>query len=331
MTQLFHGGDLSIARKEFGNPVDGWIDLSTGINPWPWPCSSQTLDSLQRLPDQRALAQLRAVAAKTYGLQGGESVVLAPGSQSLIQWLPHLKKSLRVMALTPSYDEHAHSWSFAGHQVSAVENLPKGCEADVVIVSNPNNPDGRLFSKESISLLADNLAKKSGFLIVDEAFADLSNQASSADQVDKGIIALRSFGKFYGLPGLRLGFALTNPNTAMALAKMLGPWPISSLAVEIGMEALLDAEWQYQTRKRLSWAMRRLEGILENNGCKIIGGTDLFLLVEGDAHSLYNFLGRAGIYVRIFSHKKNWLRFGLPGPEVHWLRLEGEMERWRKR
>ncbi len=326
MTAVFHGGDLSKASVRFGEPAEGWVDLSTGINPRPWWVEPAMLDGLDSLPDSARLNSLLTAAAVAYGAGDADCIVAAPGTQSLIQWLPRLRRTGRTAIVSPTYGEHAAAWKLAGHEVVEVGYLPAATDFDVVVVTRPNNPDGRSPDLADVAALARDMASKDGLLVVDEAFADLDGSTSVAAQAQDGLIALRSFGKFYGLPGLRLGFAVCDPVTAKAITAALGPWPVSSLAADIGAAALADRSWQDQTRSWLADGARRLDILLTGAGLDIIGGTDLYRLASRkDAMKLYEQLGRAGIYVRPFPENPSWLRFGLPGTAEHWTRLEKAM------
>tara|TARA_R110000868_G_scaffold2930_6_gene19964 strand:- start:15280 stop:16266 length:987 start_codon:yes stop_codon:yes gene_type:complete len=327
LTDVFHGGDLSAAAAHFGTPPDGWVDLSTGINPRPWPVDAGALDGLRQLPDSALLAGLCAAAAAAYGVDDRSRIAAAPGTQALIQWLPRLRPAGRVAIVSPTYGEHAQAWSLAGHDVSEVDTLPGAGDFDAVVVTRPNNPDGRISPLGDIRALAAALARKNGLLVVDEAFADLDPGASVAADGDDGLVALRSFGKFYGLPGLRLGFAVTGSGLARDIAAALGPWPVSSVAADIGAAALADRDWQEATRLWLAGAARRMDDRLVAAGLGIVGGTDLYRLAEsGNAGGLYEKLGRAGIYTRPFPGHPRWLRFGIPGTDADWERLERALQ-----
>ena len=323
MSPVYHGGDLSKASAHFGAPPDGWVDLSTGINPRPWPVGARVLDGLNNLPDAARLDGLAAAAAAAYGVENGDRIAAAPGTQALIQWLPRLRAIGRVAVVSPTYGEHAASWRLAGHDVSEISDLPDAADFDVVVITRPNNPDGRAAPRDDLTSLAAVLSHKGGLLVVDEAFADLDPGASVAAHADGGLIALRSFGKFYGLPGLRLGFAVTDAATARDIGAALGPWPVSSIAADIGADALADRDWQAETRDWLADAAMRMDKCLGAAEIGIVGGTDLYRLAEtARAAEIYEKLGRAGIYTRPFPDLPRWLRFGLPGSDAHWTRLE---------
>jgi cobalamin biosynthetic protein CobC len=127
----------------------------------------------------------------------------------------------------------------------------------------------------------------------------------------------------YGLSGLRLGFAISGPELAGALRQALGPWPISGPAIRIALQALDDIHWLTRAQERLARDAARLDALLEQAGFAIIGGTPLFRLVRRpDAADWFERLGRTGILVRCFEARPGELRFGLPGPEEAWSRLE---------
>jgi cobalamin biosynthesis protein CobC len=139
-------------------------------------------------------------------------------------------------------------------------------------------------------------------------------------------VVLRSFGKFFGLAGLRLGFALARPEIAVRLAAALGPWAVSGLAVAIGQTALADTGWAEAMRERLEEEARRLDAVLTGAGIEIVGGTPLFRLVRTSAADrLFHQLGRVGILVRRFPENPAWLRFGLPASEAAWHRLRAAL------
>ena len=318
----FHGGDLADASARFGEPANGWVDLSTGINPWPWPVEGDRLADLHRLPERGDLDRLRAAAASAYGINDPARIVVAPGTQALIQWLPRLRSPEKVSVLAPTYGEHAPAWRLAGHKIAEVLSLPEAEDQSVVVLTRPNNPDGAVCAETDLRNLAAELHQKEGWLVIDEAFADLDPRPSVAADLDLGTIALRSFGKFYGLPGLRLGFAIADADTAQKLSEALGPWPVSTLAARVGAAALSDSDWQTDTRKRLVAAGQRLDDMIVGAGMGIVGGTDLFRLAQSDiAAEIFDHLGDYGIYARRFPENDRWLRFGLPGPEQHWDRL----------
>lgn len=322
---LEHGGDAAEAEALYGVPHGGWLDLSTGINPHPYPMPDLTPECWERLPDRAAYAELRRAAADCYGVSDPALAAAAPGTQALIQWLPRLRARSKVSVLSPTYNEHAHAWRLAGHRVEEVNGLDMvDRQADVVVAVNPNNPDGRLLEIGVLVELALKLASRGGWLIIDEAFADVTPEISIAAKAGMpGLIVLRSFGKFFGLAGVRLGFALTGMELSGELVQALGPWAVSGPAAEVGAAALADAEWIAAARRRLKEEAVRLDDLLASQGLQVIGGCDLFRLVATpEATEIYARLARSGVLVRRFSRRPAWLRFGLPGGKDAWNRLE---------
>ena len=326
---VFHGGDLDVAARRFGLPESGWLDLSTGINPHAYPIPALSPEIWSLLPQRSAEAALIEAARANYGVPEIARIVAAPGTQALIQALPRARPAptlpmpARVAVIGPTYGEHAHVWGAAGHEVREVAALDEVGDSDVVIVVNPNNPDGRIAARDDLLALCRSLAERGGWLVLDEAFADTDPAVSLAGESGRpGLVILRSFGKFYGLAGTRLGFALGDEELAGALEASFGPWAVSGPALEIGRAALADMAWADAMRARLAAEAARLDALFENNGMRVVGGTSLFRLVETDsAASLYEALGRRGILVRVFADRPNLVRFGLPGDDDSFDRL----------
>jgi cobalamin biosynthetic protein CobC len=319
---LVHGGDLGAARKLFPGAPEPFIDLSTGINPFPYPLPSLDPALFARLPEPAATERLAAIAAAAYGAPSPVHVVVAPGVQILLPLVARLARAGRAAVLGPTYAEHARVAALASHAVREVTAIDDLAGADLAILVNPNNPDGRIIARDTLVALADRLAP--GLVVVDEAFMDVAPpDASLASAVARpNLVVLRSFGKFFGLAGVRLGFALAPVEIASQLRAALGPWAVSGPALAIGTAALADATWIAQTRTRLAAAAQRLDTLLVAAGLELAGGTSLFRLVRTPAAGeLFQRLGRAGVFVRCFAEQPTWLRFGLPGDEPQWQRL----------
>ena len=309
--------------RAFPDAPRPWLDLSTGINPLPYGLPTIPLEAWSRLPLPDEVETLRFVAAHAYRAPGPDHVATAPGTQVLIGLLPRMRPLGRTAILGPTYGEHAPAWAAAGHDTITVTNPADLANADVGVVVNPNNPDGRRVSPTDLLALADRLAARGGWLVVDEAFADVVQDVSVAAAVGrKGLVVLRSFGKFHGLAGLRLGFALADPPTTEAIQAALGPWAISGPAIVVGTQALGDQDWAVATRARLQSDAQRLDRLLCRAGFEILGGTDLFRLVRtANGDDWTGRLGMMGVHVRGFDEARDTLRFGLPGAEACWQRL----------
>ena len=322
-----HGGEIDAAAEFFGITRDRWLDLSTGVNPNAYPLPDLANEYWMRLPDASLYAWLKEAAAAYYGVSDPGQVVPAPGTQSLIQLLPRLLPHKCVAVISPTYREHAVSWRTAGHRVSEIAGIEDLTDdVEVLIVANPNNPNGRIYTPDMLLRCAEGR-----LIVVDEAFADVYPEVSLARYVGRdGLLILRSFGKFFGLAGLRLGFALAGEAMAEELRRGLGPWAVSGPAAAIGAVALADEPWVRTTRVRLTAAAGRLDGLLLRAGLRIVGGTALFRLVEHSrCASLFEALAQAAILVRRFSGDPTRLRFGIPGDDASFERLEGALAQWR--
>ncbi|MEF8793174.1 threonine-phosphate decarboxylase CobD [Thiohalorhabdus sp.] len=315
-----HGGDLSEATRRFGEPEGGWLDLSTGINPLPYPVPEVPPTVWHRLPEEGD--GLMEAAAAYYGTR---ELIPVPGSQAAIAALPYLRRHCRVAVLWPTYAEHAYRWERAGHQVERItqDQLEAASgEVDVVVLGQPNNPDGKGFAPEQLRHWRRRLARREGWLVVDEAFADTQPGASLVDEAgEPGLVVLRSMGKFFGLAGARLGFVAGHRSIRDAVAQELGPWPVSGPARLVGRQALADEAWQRQTRVALAESAQRLDSLLRWAGLQPSGGTELFRWVTTDRGQAWQHgLARHGVWVRCF-REPTGLRFGLPGNETGWNRL----------
>jgi cobalamin biosynthetic protein CobC len=330
---VVHGGDLDWARRHFPDAPEPWIDLSTGINPIAYPLPPLAPEVWARLPQGSDLRSLESLATAAYAVVPGAGVVAAPGTQALLQWLPRLFPAKRVGILETSYEEHAATWRASGAAVESVAEFSALAEFDAGVLVNPNNPDGRLIAASNLQPLASHFAAKGGLLVIDEAFMDVAPGQSFAPHLpQQATVILRSFGKIFGVAGLRLGFAIAGPELASALRRALGPWPVSGPAIRIGCQALGDEHWLARATERLSRDAVRLDGLLGAVGFSIRGGTPLFRLVScPEPRGWFDRLGRAGILVRRFDERPDELRFGLPGSDEAWTRLSAVLADGTKR
>lgn len=327
-----HGGSLGRARSLFPHAPEPWVDLSTGINPHSYPLFDLPATALTRLPEPARAAELAGIAARAYGAPSPGNVVPAPGTQILLPIVYSLVQPGRAVVLGPTYAEHRRTAALAGHTASEVRDLAALADADIAIVVNPNNPDGRVVPRDDLLSLGHALRRRGGLLVVDEAFMDVGPQAESlcGDVGQGGIVVLRSFGKFFGLAGVRLGFVVASPDIARRLDGRFGPWSVSGPALEYGIRALGDASWQEAMRQRLAADTARLDDLLMGHGVRVDGGTSLFRHVtDDDAGGLFRALGEAGILVRNFADRPRALRFGIPGGEDGWQRLASALSAWR--
>ncbi len=341
-----HGGKVEAARALFPQVSAPWIDMSTGISPWSYPHEAIPAEAFTRLPDPEAVDALEAAAAVSFGVSDAACVVATPGSDLALRLLGRLFAGRRVAVVRPGYSGHVLAWGEADVTLISADEIEVAARAhDVVLLANPNNPDGRVVLRERLLAVAGELGARGGMLIVDEAFADVMPEHSICGALSDGVMVSRSFGKFFGLAGVRLGFVVTAcSKTRRAVRSALGDWPVSGPAVAIGTAAYRDLNWQSTQRKRLQAATERLDSMLVRAGLTIAGGTSLFRLArcgsavtgvaggiaaagqgatasERTAEALFRRLAQHGILTRPFSSDASLLRFGLPADETHWQRL----------
>jgi cobalamin biosynthetic protein CobC len=317
---LEHGGRLRNAAKFYKIPLENWIDLSTGINPNGYPIPEIPIACWQRLPENN---DGLLTAAKDY--YQAESLLAVAGSQAAIQMIPYLYPRSNVGVLTPAYAEHKACWQQAGHKV--ITFTPENVELhlsqlQVLIIVNPNNPTGNLFSPQQLLDWHKILQAKNGLLIVDEAFIDTcSSYSLSHLEPQTGLIILRSVGKFFGLAGIRCGFVIAMPKLLVLLEEKLGAWPLSHPSRYIATKALIDRQWQQQMLIALPQQGQRLQKLLQAQNLNSTGSHALFQWVKTPiAEELHQQLAQQGILTRLFTESKS-LRFGLPKNEQEWQKL----------
>ena len=312
----WHGGGGAAAAEHFGG--DDWIDLSTGINPLPWDVTKAGPIDWTRLPDDGALATLESAAAKHFGVDAA-SVCAVPGSEMGLRMLDALGLPEPYRHMVPSYGTHAEA--LPGSTPVSTEAMEAG--GGTLLLANPNNPDGRLLS-------ADGLRHRMGqgeTLVIDEAFADAAEGVSLlGGPVGERLVVLRSFGKFFGLAGVRLGFVVASPARIAPLRRRLGSWPVSAAAIAIGTAAYRDTDWMVATRAALVKEAARLDALLRAHGLEPQGDCPLFRLVKLDgAGALFDRLARRGILTRPFAYAPDWLRIGLPADDAAYARLDAAL------
>jgi cobalamin biosynthesis protein CobC len=331
-----HGGKVEAARALFPHVSAPWIDLSTGISPWSYPHEAIPPEAFTRLPDPEAIAALEAAAAVSFGIADPACVIATPGSDLALRLLGRVFAGRRVAVVRPGYSGHVLAWGEADVTLISADDIEVAARVhDVVLLANPNNPDGRVVERERLLAAAEELGARGGTLIVDEAFADVRPEQSVCGALSGGVMVFRSFGKFFGLAGVRLGFvAMACPRMRRALRSALGDWPVSGLAVALGTAAYRDLVWQSTQRRRLQAAAECLDSMLIRAGLAIVGGTTLFRLARADAaagrgtaasertaDATFRHLAQHGILTRPFSSDASLLRFGLPADEAQWQRL----------
>ena len=304
-----HGGGLDAAVATYGGVRRDWIDLSTGINPAPYPIPTLPPAVWADLPDVAAYAALDAAARSFWDIPSGADVLAVPGCSAAIAQIPGLNggNAGTVGIPTPTYNEHAASFTAWGWDVRDVGQ-------DATVLVHPNNPTGHFYTPKDIP--------QTPLTVIDESFCDTAPERSFiAQSGSPGVLVLKSFGKFWGLAGVRLGFVIGDAALVQTLRERLGPWQVSGPALAIGTKALSDTAWAAQTRTDLRLAAARLDRLMGAYG----GDTPLFRTYRLDtAAALHRRLAQAHIWTRVFPYDTELIRFGLP-PQGGWTRLEAAL------
>ena len=303
-----HGGGLDAAVSRFGGARADWIDLSTGINPTSFPVPELTADAWTALPDSAAMTRLIDAARAFWNVPNHLDVLAAPGASSLIAQLPRLANAGTVRIDAPTYNEYAAAFHMHGWEVSKVNAAAR-------VVVHPNNPTGAFWDEIEPNKLT----------IIDESFCDVAPNRSLIDRAGNGTLVLKSFGKFWGLAGVRLGFLIGDTAQVDRVRQWQGPWAVSGAAMEIGAHALADHAWANAMRAKLEINADRLDQLVTKAGADLVGGTSLFRLYAVDnAATWQDRLAQHHIWSRIFPYSKTWLRLGLP-PAHGWDMLKAAL------
>lgn len=338
---VIHGGALTHAMARFPAAPAPWLDLSTGINPVPWPIEQAEAPDWTRLPEAEEVAALETAAAACFGVDP-EAVCATPGSEVCLRLLASVGLAAPYACLWPAYQTHAEGLPDC-RRVLPEDLVHVSRQAGTLLLANPNNPDGRLLTPGTILEIAREKQRAGGWLVVDEAFIDAHEAGTIAPYIwgatpeyaGLPVVVLRSFGKFFGLPGLRLGFLIGPSHVVRQVRALLGSWPVNAAAIRIGRAAYEDANWHVATRQRLAGDREALDRLLVRYGLTPIGSSPLFRLVEvshsmGGGMALFEHLAQHGILSRPFSYNPLWLRLGLPGSEACQTRLEAALATWQR-
>ncbi|MET3667276.1 aminotransferase class I/II-fold pyridoxal phosphate-dependent enzyme [Caulobacter sp. 1776] len=308
-----HGGRLREAMAAYPDAPRPWLDLSTGVNPEPWTGQRAPADALRRLPDPLALVDLEAAAARAFGVADPGRVAAVAGAEAALRLLPSLIGGGEVALASPIYGGHREAWASPPPHMVASLDAPEVERADVLVLVNPNNPDGRRIARARLAALATERSDQGRWTVVDESFVEVAPELSVADLEIDRLVVLRSFGKFYGLPGARLGFLIGNKVFSREVRALLGDWPLSADALALGLGAYADDIWRSTARAWLASQTAQVDAALAEVGLKTIGGCDLFRWVEvPDAHGLFSRLCARGVLTRPFADRTDRLRIGLP-------------------
>ncbi len=320
MSDLIHGGDLISASQKYGIPAGDWLDLSTGINPSPYPVPHIDTAMFQHLPYQTP-----AFTAAIVNYYGGAGLACS-GSQQAIELLPALLAAdganLPVLLPDCGYQAHKYSWLRSGAELrfyptddhaQAQEQITRQvtrAEPCHLVLINPNNPTGLQFSPEQIFSWAEQMSKGS-YLIVDEAFIDLCPEHSVLSDYARfqrlqNLVVLRSFGKFFGLAGVRLGFIFAAQGVLERLKTAQNPWVVNGPAQAIAICALNNTAWQQQARQQITINARKTlalwQPLFAKVDAELLSSGRLFIsarLNSRIAKRIYQFFAERGVLLRL--------------------------------
>jgi cobalamin biosynthesis protein CobC len=324
---IAHGGALSEAIARYGGTASEWLDLSTGISPFSLPLPEFSADCWRRLPEQAEVQRVCELAMRHYG--GSVVPIAVPGTQSAIQLLPFLTPNASEVAIvSPTYGEYQQAYQRMDMAIDPIETLDGATEtrASVAVLANPNNPNGRETSRDDIFGFAR--AQRHRLVIVDEAFADMRQDLTMAGAAgtEPNLIVMRSFGKFFGLAGLRLGFVFAEAGLAKILSDRLGPWAVSGPALAIAAHAFSRIDLISDLRKKMEKAHAMTRSALNMAGVSIVGETALFFYCEvGDGAAVRDLLASHKVLVRAFDHSPSRIRIGLAPDDLSAVRLRETM------
>ena len=312
-----HGGDIELAIKKYGGAKENWIDLSTGINRASYPWQQNITVELRNLPSNKLLVNLEQAASTAYKVGEDTETAAVSGAQQIINLLPICLKSCNSVAiLGPTYNEYEKAFKNSGIKTQTVSEVSELSSSDIAIIVNPNNPTGKVIADETL----DELSKKVRILIIDESFKMFSSRRT---QKFNNIIQINSLGKFFGLAGVRLGFVSGPPDFIKTVKSIVGPWPVSTLAAEIGIIALNDKVWISEMEKILVTESNTLHEACSSKNWELIGKTPLYhTYATSNCLEVEKQFAAHGIWIRTFDYSETWVRLGIPTSENEWIRVK---------
>ena len=295
-----HGGNiLSLARQRGLSPTE-LIDFSASINPLGLSpvvrnAIVNALDTLVHYPDNDC-GELKLALAEFHGLKQ-EHFAIANGSTEIIYTLPGLLPGKSALIVSPTFSEYTNALRLHQREIRHLPLSPADGFAlnldrlasllenyyDALYLCNPGNPSGALYPRRVVEQVYDLCRDTGTFLVLDEAFMDFSEEESAKTVIiaaDQGIV-LRSMTKFYGIPGLRLGYAMAAPSLIERLSSLGGPWSVNTLAQVAGVAALRDSDYIRRSLADVADLRRKLSSALSAiPGLKVYPSSANFLLIE---------------------------------------------------
>lgn len=333
-----HGGNIYYYSRKYGIPVEKIIDFSASINPLGPPKAAvaaikAAIPGLVNYPDPDSTLIKDALSKH---LQVDRSCILpGNGSTELIYLIPRVLRPKRALLPVPSFSDYERSLAMAGCRVDYMQLREKDdfrpdmdrfkasvSGTDIVVLCNPNNPTGTLIEK-SVVLDMLKMARKAGaFVVIDEAFIEYAPEHSIVKEASSasGVAVLRNFTKFYGMPGLRLGYLVARPDLIKMLSKEAEPWSVNSLAHEAAAAALSDPAYVGRSlslfRREKDYMYKRLKRIDRVSPCPS-SANFILVKIDGPADEVVEKLASRGILVRSCSNYRGldgeYLRVAVKG------------------
>ncbi|MCK4274247.1 MAG: histidinol-phosphate aminotransferase family protein [Dehalococcoidales bacterium] len=320
-----HGGINYAELKALGVDPKEVLDFSVCTNPFmPPPGVKEKMSAIpvEQYPDSQA-TELRERLSERLGISP-ENILVGSGTTELIRLtaLAYLRQGDTVLLLEPTYGEYEVASRLAGARlvryrarerslftpkIEEVYGLIKQHHPKAVFICNPNNPTGKYLSREDIEKVQKEM--DDGLLVLDEAYIDFVEKTwNSFDLTERGnVVVLRSMTKDYGLPGLRLGYAVAREEIIDSLRPALPPWNVNAIAQKVGLAVLEKEEYLRQSLRQVREAKRFLVAELTGLGFKVLpSDANYFLVKAGNAPEFRRSLLKEGVMVR------DCTSFGLP-------------------
>ena len=318
-----HGGNINEVAKRYGLRPEGIIDFSASINPLgiserARKAVVESLDSVLHYPEQFA-ESLTAEAAKFYSVPP-DCLIAGNGSTELIYLLPRAFRPKKALIINPTFSEYKNALKIAGCsidyflmleedgfrlRVAPLMRVLKG-GYDILYICNPGNPTGALIPKSDILEIVDKASSHDTLCIVDEAFMDFAEEESvRKEAVERpNLIVLRSMTKFFGIPGMRVGFAIGNKEKIGEMMVYKEPWSVNALATIAAIESIGDTEYIKESRRYVAEEREHLHSSLkEIHWLKPFPSAANYILLKikrdgVDADCLAAALAKEGILIR---------------------------------
>ncbi len=293
-----HGGNLVWAASLAHCSPDVILDFSASINPLGPPASAiaalqAAVGDLNAYPDPTYSQLCRAIG--DFHQIPPDWILPGNGSAELLTWACRELAELDVTyLLTPAFSDYRRAlqafsatveecplkeWRVASGEWRVASGDRRG-----LLLNNPHNPTGQLFSQDAIASHLDQFE----LVVVDEAFMDFlppGEEQSVIDWVQQypNLVVLRSLTKFYSLPGLRLGYAIAHPERIQRWQQWRDPWSVNSLASAVGSVVLQDTAFQQQTWDWLAATRPKFQQQLAHiPGLQPLPSAANFFLVQSD-------------------------------------------------